>query len=300
MQKEVATVKKRLLALTIFLFSIFIVGCSSFSFPFTFTQVHLTTTVPTTRPNTATGTVTFIEDDYSEYLEYRSISYDLTIEQYNDLLITSRDLIRRSNIQISSTLYEVRDTIPWGTTTTIVGLSRGSGVIFLEDDTYYYALTNFHVVDDEGYLAEYEIKTFEDTDFSLAQIVTYNEELDLAVIKFSKNNRTEVHLINIEERVYTKFNPGELVLAVGNPLSLENNVTFGEYQNLETIENYQYKTIFHNATINEGSSGGALTDIDANLLGINTWGVVETDEYSFAIPNYIVYMFLVNEGLVNN
>jgi len=173
-------------------------------------------------------------------------------------------------------------------------------VIYMEDETFYYALTNFHVVDDEGHLVEYEIKTFEDTDFSLAQLVAYNEDLDLAVIKFSKNNRTEVHLINIEERVYTKFTPGEFVLAVGNPLSLENNVTFGEFQNLETIANYEYKAIFHNATINEGSSGGALTDIDANLLGINTWGVEETDEYSFAIPNYIVYMFLVNEGLVNN
>jgi len=292
-------VKKRYLTLTIILFSIFFVGCSSFSFPFTFTQVPLTT-MATTRPNTATGTVTFLETDYDVYSEYRSPSYDLTVEQYNDLLIASRDLIRRSNIQISSTLYEVRDTLPWGTTTTIVGLSKGSGVIYMEDETFYYALTNFHVVDDEGHLVEYEIKTFEDTDFSLAQLVAYNEDLDLAVIKFSKNNRTEVHLINIEERVYTKFTPGEFVLAVGNPLSLENNVTFGEFQNLETIANYEYKAIFHNATINEGSSGGALTDIDANLLGINTWGVEETDEYSFAIPNYIVYMFLVNEGLVNN
>ncbi len=291
--------KKRYLTLTIILFSIFFVGCSSFSFPFTFTQVPLTT-MATTRPNTATGTVTFLETDYDVYSEYRSPSYDLTVEQYNDLLIASRDLIRRSNIQISSTLYEVRDTLPWGTTTTIVGLSKGSGVIYMEDETFYYALTNFHVVDDEGHLVEYEIKTFEDTDFSLAQLVAYNEDLDLAVIKFSKNNRTEVHLINIEERVYTKFTPGEFVLAVGNPLSLENNVTFGEFQNLETIANYEYKAIFHNATINEGSSGGALTDIDANLLGINTWGVEETDEYSFAIPNYIVYMFLVNEGLVNN
>ncbi len=292
--------KRRILALAIIITSLFFIGCSSFSFPFTFTQVSLTTTMPTSRPNTATGTVTYLEENYDLYSEYRSPSYDLTIDEYNDLLIASRDLIRRSNIQISATLYEVRDLIPWGTSTTIVALSKGSGVIFMEDETYYYALTNFHVVNDEGYLAEYEIKTFEDTEFSHAELVAYNETLDLAVIKFSKNNRTEVHLINIEERVYTKFTPGEFVLAVGNPLSLENNVTFGEFQNLESIANYEYKAIFHNATINEGSSGGALTDIDANLLGINTWGVEESDEYSFAVPNYIVYMFLVNEGLLNN
>lgn len=294
--------RKRFLTLAIIFISLFFVGCSSFTFPFTFTQVQLTSVVTTTTsiPYSATGTVTYLEAEYNSFPVYRSESYDLSVEEYNALLIVSRDLIRRSNIQISTTLYEVRDVMPWGTATSIVALSKGSGFIFMEDETHYFALTNYHVVDADDYDAEYKIKTFEDTEFSLADLVAFSEPLDLAVIKFAKDDRTEVHLINIDERVYTKFTPGELVLAVGNPLSLENNVTFGEFNSLEWILYYDYRTIFHSATINEGSSGGALTDVDANLLGINTWGVEETDEYSFAVPNYIIYMFLINEGLVNN
>ncbi|HRY78506.1 MAG TPA: trypsin-like serine protease, partial [Candidatus Izemoplasmatales bacterium] len=54
--------------------------------------------------------------------------------------------------------------------------------------------------------------------------------------------------------------------------------------------------IQHSATIDNGSSGGALVDVDGILVGINTWGS-ETDPLkSFAIPIYLVYVFLYNNG----
>jgi len=291
--------KKRLLLIFILLSSIFISGCSYFTFPFDVTKVSYTTTLPS-RPNTATGTVTYLDSDYAGFPVYHSDTYDLDVDRYNEVLIASRDLIRRSNIQLTTTLYQVRDVIPWGTSREMVAMSRGSGVIYDEDDLYYYAITNYHVIDPEGYEAEYEVKTFQETIYSAAEVIAANAALDLAVVRFAKAERTEIHLIDIETRVYTKFTTGEMILAVGNPLSLENNVTFGEYKNLEAIEGYDYLVIYHSATINEGSSGGALVDVDGNLLGINTWGLDESDEFSFAIPNYLVYMFLVNEGLWNN
>ncbi|MCK7488389.1 MAG: serine protease [Bacillus subtilis] len=64
------------------------------------------------------------------------------------------------------------------------------------------------------------------------------------------------------------------------------------------IENVDFKVIYHTATIHEGSSGGALLDVDGNLLGINTWGSQNSDEDSFAVPVHIIYMFLVNHDLL--
>ncbi|MBN2503711.1 MAG: trypsin-like peptidase domain-containing protein [Bacilli bacterium] len=292
--------RKAIALFSIFLVTLVLVSCSSFTFPFSITQLSYYTTTTTTRPNTADGTVTYIESNYDQYVAYDSPSYDLTIDAYNEQLIASRDLIRRSNIQISTTLYDEQNLIPWADSTIIRGVSQGSGVIFMEDELYYYALTNEHVIDDEGYFARYEVKTFSDTAFVSASVVASDAELDLAVIKFDKGSREEIHLIDYDTRAYTSFRSGELVLAVGNPLSLENNVTFGEFINMEAIEDYAYMIIYHNATINEGSSGGALVDIDANLIGLNTWGVEETDEQAFAVPIHIIYMFLVNNGIINN
>jgi len=121
----------------------------------------------------------------------------------------------------------------------------------------------------------------------------------LAVLKFSINERTDVLVIDIFERLYYQFIPGELVLAVGNPSSLNNNVTFGEFKSMEMLKDVNFKVIYHDANIANGSSGGALVDVDGNLLGVNTWGLEDSDEFSFAIPNYIVYMFLINNGILD-
>lgn len=291
--------KRKLIAVFILMLSLFLFGCDNFIFPFTFPS-NTQTSLLTTRPTADAGTITINETDYTNYPFYESDTYSFTIEAYNNVLIMTRDLIRRSNLKISVTLYEERDLLPWGPSTSVRGYSKGSGVIFKEDDEYYYAITNFHVVDPSIYIASYRIEAFEDIEDHDATLVASSEELDLAILRFTKLERTDVHLINIEERVFTQFNAGELVLAVGNPLSVEDNVTFGEFISLESLEDVAFKTIYHNALIHEGSSGGALVDVDGNLLGINTWGVEETDEDAFAIPNYIVYMFLVNEGFIIN
>jgi S1-C subfamily serine protease len=67
---------------------------------------------------------------------------------------------------------------------------------------------------------------------------------------------------------------------------------------MESISNADFQIIYHTAAIHEGSSGGALVDVDGNLLGLNTWGLDTSDEYSFAVPNYIIYMFLINNGVI--
>lgn len=272
----------------------FMVSCDFFILPVVTTTSEKTTVLPTK----INGTITFEDTDYQTLGIYHSDTYDLTdIDAYNDILLETKDFIRHANILVNMVLYT--QTLPWSTETNRNVISSGSGVIFLADEEYYYALTNYHVIDQEDLTLTLEIKAFGDTEFASGEIVTFDQNLDLAVIKFAIGERTDISIIDIYERLYYQFNPGEIVFAVGNPSSVTNNVTFGEFKTMETLNDVTYKVIYHDASISNGSSGGALVDIDGNFLGINTWGLEDSDEYSFAIPNYIVYTFLINNGILD-
>jgi S1-C subfamily serine protease len=286
--------KKFVIFAAISLMTLFLVSCDVFHLPFFETTTTERTTINPTRIN---GTITFEDEDYQDLALYNSLNYSIEdVEEYNDLLLTTKNHIRLANIVVNTVIYSQK--FPWGLETERQVVSQGSGFIFMQDDEYFYAITNFHVLDSEYNGTKAEIKTFSDTNFSEAEIVTFDESLDLAVLKFSINERTDVTVIDIFERLYYQFLPGELVLAVGNPSSLNNNVTFGEFKSMETLKDVNFKVIYHDAAIANGSSGGALVDVDGNLLGVNTWGLENSDEFSFAIPNYIVYMFLINNGIL--
>ena len=228
-------------------------------------------------------------EEFNQLPIYISESYNIdNIETYNEILFSTKEHIIRTNVSITNKIsrgftYETKN---------------GSGFIFLEDDTYYYAVTNYHVIDSDGHISTYEIKTFEDETYTSATLIASNESLDLAVIRFIKNNREEVELINITARLDYRFKSDELVFAIGNPLSLANSVSFGKFKRVTQIQNVDYFVIEHSAEIYSGSSGGALVDVDGNLIGVNTWGLEDDATVSFAIPNFVVYNFLLSEEII--
>ena len=290
--------KKIFLIVFMVITTTFLIGCDFISFGNT---TSASPVALSTLPETVDGTITFLNEDYFAFPAYVSDTYSIkNIDDYNNVLLDTKDTIRHSNIQIQTTLIEERYPFPWSETLKeyVVGSSSGSGFIFMEQDGYYYALTNYHVVNPLDYQAEYTIKTYGEELSEKATFVTGNEEFDLAVLRFPVGEKEDIAIIDIYERLYYRFNVGELVLAVGNPLGVVNNVTFGSFHSMEEIENVSYNVIYHDASIKEGSSGGALVDVDGNLIGINTWGIDSSDEYSFAIPNYIIYTFLVNYGVL--
>ncbi|MDC7242495.1 MAG: serine protease [Sphaerochaetaceae bacterium] len=290
--------KRFLLLLLLFTLVPFMISCDlSLSFFDTTTDAASTTYIP----DEVNGTITFNNSDYYSFPYYESSTYELTdVDAYNDILLETQDFVRHANIEIESTFYEEYTVLPWSNETQRkdIAYSTGSGFIFMEDEDYYYAITNYHVIDPDEYLAEYSIKAFGDEDYSSCTIVVYDEDIDLAVVKFSKAERTDLTILDIYSRLYYKFTPGELVLACGNPQETYDVVTFGEFVSLESITNVDYDVIYHTALIDEGSSGGALVDVDGNFLGVNTWGVDSDESDSFSIPNYIVYMFLINNGIL--
>ncbi len=176
--------------------------------------------------------------------------------------------------------------------------SSGSGVIISADG---YIVTNNHVVDqaDEIEVILNDKRTFK------ATVIGTDPTTDLALIQIKAQDLAMVSIGNSDQ---TRV--GEWVLAVGNPFNLESTVTAGivsaKGRNINILrENYAIESFIQtDAAVNPGNSGGALVNMQGELIGINTAIASPTGSYSgysFAIPSNItskVVEDLMNFGTV--
>ena len=83
---------------------------------------------------------------------------------------------------------------------------------------------------------------------------------------------------------------GETVIAIGNPFGLENSVTVGVISGIKrnfTSRECEYTCsglLQTDASVNPGNSGGALLNLDGELVGINLAVVAGAQNIGFAIP----------------
>jgi serine protease Do len=163
----------------------------------------------------------------------------------------------------------------------------GSGVIISKDG---YIVTNNHVVKDASDKGIKVVLT-DKREFT-AQLVGTDPNTDVAVIKIEADNLIVASVGNSDD-----VQVGQWVLAVGNPLGLNNTVTAGIVSALGRNVNVSGDTYAINnfiqtdAAINPGNSGGALVDINGMVIGINA--AIQTTNgfyqgYGFAIPINIV------------
>ena len=159
--------------------------------------------------------------------------------------------------------------------------ATGSGVIISADG---YIVTNNHVVDGADELTV----TLNDTQEHSARIIGTDKTTDLALIKIDGKNLPAITIANSND-----IKVGEWVLAVGNPLGLNNTVTAGIVSakarslGANGVESF----IQTDAAINAGNSGGALVNTRGELVGINAMLYSQTGSYSgygFAIPTTIM------------
>ena len=155
--------------------------------------------------------------------------------------------------------------------------AMGSGVIISADG---YIVTNNHVV--EG--ADELTVTLSDSKEYSARIIGNDKTTDLALIKIDGKNLPAISIANSDN-----VKVGEWVLAIGNPLGLNNTVTAGIISaKARTLgANGVESFIQTDAAINAGNSGGALVNTDGQLVGINAMLYSQTGSYSgygFAIP----------------
>jgi len=169
----------------------------------------------------------------------------------------------------------------------------GSGVVFHEDDEYYYVLSSYHVIEPtHSGESTYEVKPYgEDPENTIpSELIFYCEASDLALLRFDSTS-ADMNVIDIHTRYGESLRRGELIFAVGNPSGIDSVVTFGEYIRRVTIDRVEFPVIAHNAQIYPGNSGGLLADLHGNLIGINNWSSQSLDQ------NYAVGLDEIHEFL---
>lgn len=139
----------------------------------------------------------------------------------------------------------------------------GSGVII--DAKEGYVVTNNHVINDATEITV----TLKDGHQFDAGVLGRDAQTDIALLKI-KNPRD---LTSIQIGDSDNLRVGDFVVAIGNPFGLGQTVTSGIVSALgrggfgaDRLENF----IQTDAAINSGNSGGALVDLNGNLIGINT------------------------------
>lgn len=160
-------------------------------------------------------------------------------------------------------------------------VGSGSGVIL---DNLGYIVTNNHVV--QG--ADRVTVTLNDKREFEAQIIGLDPSTDLALLKIEAEDLSPIEIGNSDN-----LKVGEWVLAVGNPFNLTSTVTAGivsaKGRNINILSGDMKIESFiqTDAAVNPGNSGGALVNLNGELVGINSAIASQTGSfagYAFAIP----------------
>ena len=162
-------------------------------------------------------------------------------------------------------------------------IGTGSGVIVSPDG---FIITNNHVIEDA---TKIEVTTNDKKRYE-SKLVGTDPYTDIAVLKIqTKKSLPYLYFGNSDN---TKI--GEWVLAIGNPFNLNSTVTAGiisaKSRDLNKLDRRNQSFIQTDAAVNQGNSGGALVNLNGELIGINT--AITTisggfEGYSFAVPSNI-------------
>ena len=163
-------------------------------------------------------------------------------------------------------------------------MALGSGVII--DAAKGYVVTNNHVVDNATTI---KVQLSDGRKFD-AKVVGKDPRSDIALIQIQDpKNLTAIKLADSDA-----LRVGDYTVAIGNPFGLGETVTSGIVSALGrsglNVENYE-NFIQTDAAINRGNSGGALVNLNGELIGINT-AILAPDGgnigIGFAIPSNMV------------
>jgi len=156
----------------------------------------------------------------------------------------------------------------------------GSGVITTPDG---YILTNNHVIDGADHV---RVELTDKRSF-VAKVVGADPASDLAVLKIDAK---DLKTLPIGDS--TKASVGDVVLAIGNPLGVGQTVTMGIISakgRATGVGDGSYEDFIQtDAPINQGNSGGALINLNGELVGINSQILTPTGGnigLGFAIPS---------------
>jgi len=182
--------------------------------------------------------------------------------------------------------------------------SLGSGILV---DPKGYIITNNHVVADA---TKIKVNVKDGKEYQ-ARVIAGDELSDIAVIKIDGDK--EFPYVKIGDSRAMKV--GDWVIAIGSPFGLEQSVTAGIVSAIgrvfESVESADQQQMLFNdylqtdAAINPGNSGGPLVNMNAEVIGINSF-INTTNRANagvgFAVPAHIfveVYNQILEKGKVS-
>lgn len=159
-------------------------------------------------------------------------------------------------------------------------VGTGSGVMIGKDG---FILTNHHVTRG-GY--SFSVRIEDDSAvYRTNEIIKYNSVFDLSVIRIGKAlSPLPVY------RGTKKLVRGQKVVAIGSPLGLFNSVSDGiisGFREIDTVDMIQFT-----APISHGSSGGAVLNMQGEIIGISTAGFDGGQNINLAVGYETINMFV--------
>ncbi|KAJ4751572.1 hypothetical protein LUZ62_085977 [Rhynchospora pubera] len=117
-------------------------------------------------------------------------------------------------------------------------------------------------------------------------VVNADDYSDVAIVKI----KSSTPLPSARFGNSAKLRPGDWVVALGCPLSLQNTITAGIVSCVDRkssdlgFRGVGKEYIQTDCAINQGNSGGPLVNLDGEIVGMNVMKVVAADGLSFAVP----------------
>lgn len=309
--------KKRLLLSLIIIGVLFLAGCQfSLTTESTQTTTFLTYATTTTTREQTTASIDvdqLMEDVYQRIYEelynevrlevIQNISEERFNQIYDQIIVDLLNKIQLGEIEVSAlSVIDMVYAVVEQEAKAVVGVSNldssgnlsslGSGVIYKRVGSTYYVVSNQHVVDGG---ASFEIR-FADGSTIPATLVGVDSLVDVSVLRF----------VSAEDLPVASFGDsdnqpqGTFVLAVGNPSGYEyfGSVNFGIVSGTSRyfdIDGNDVKDMFvgyiqHDASINQGNSGGPLFNLNGEIIGINVIKIadISVEGMGFAIPGNLV------------
>lgn len=148
-------------------------------------------------------------------------------------------------------------------------LGLATGFVYSKDGKI---ITNYHVID-----GAYSAKiTINNKTYKISKVLAYDSNIDLAVLQVDATFDNYATVCKNEIAV------GSTVYAIGSSRGMTNTFSQGiiTYYN-RVVDGVSH--IQHDASITNGNSGGPLINEYGEVVGINTWGLADSQNLNFAV-----------------